>query len=53
MQVLQVLVFCTPFYTFLDQAGKKAAHSFKSDTPLIDAMYVICIRTSITMLIGL
>jgi ubiquitin carboxyl-terminal hydrolase 10 len=38
--VLQVLVFCTPFYNFLDQVGKRAAHSFKSDTPLIDAMYV-------------
>jgi len=37
---LQVLVFCTPFYDFLDQASKKAAHSFKSETPLIDAMYV-------------
>ncbi|KAH6666662.1 hypothetical protein B0J14DRAFT_549478 [Halenospora varia] len=36
--VLQVLVFCTPFYAFLDQVAKRAAHSFKSDTPLIDAM---------------
>ncbi|KFY63218.1 hypothetical protein V496_04067 [Pseudogymnoascus sp. VKM F-4515 (FW-2607)] len=36
--VLQVLVFCVPFYEFLDQVGKRAAHSFKSDTPLIDAM---------------
>ncbi|KAA8569777.1 hypothetical protein EYC84_001357 [Monilinia fructicola] len=36
--VLQVLVFCTPFYDFLDQVSKKAAHSFKSETPLIDAM---------------
>ena len=35
-----MLVFCTPFYDFLDQASKKAAHSFKSETPLIDAMYV-------------
>jgi hypothetical protein len=38
VQVLQVLVFCAPFYIFLDQVGKSAAHSFKSDTPLIDAM---------------
>jgi ubiquitin carboxyl-terminal hydrolase 10 len=37
-QVLQVLVSCVPFYSFLDQVGKRAAHSFKSDTPLIDAM---------------
>lgn len=36
--VLQVLVFCSPFYNFLDQVSKKAAHSFKSETPLIDAM---------------
>ncbi|EPE35345.1 Cysteine proteinase [Glarea lozoyensis ATCC 20868] len=36
--VLQVLVSCVPFYSFLDQVGKRAAHSFKSDTPLIDAM---------------
>lgn len=36
--VLQVLVFCIPFYDFLDQVSKKAAHSFKSQTPLIDAM---------------
>jgi ubiquitin carboxyl-terminal hydrolase 10 len=38
VQVLQVLVFCAPFYNFLDQVGKSAAHSFKSETPLIDAM---------------
>ena len=37
-QVLQILVFCVPFYNFLDQVGKQAAHSFKSDTPLVDAM---------------
>ncbi|RDA94239.1 hypothetical protein CP533_0567 [Ophiocordyceps camponoti-saundersi (nom. inval.)] len=36
--VLQVLIFCTPFYDFLDQVSKRAAHSFKSETPLIDAM---------------
>ncbi|KAI1081377.1 cysteine proteinase [Whalleya microplaca] len=36
--VLQVLIFCIPFYDFLDQVSKKAAHSFKSETPLIDAM---------------
>ncbi|KAB5525603.1 hypothetical protein GE09DRAFT_475731 [Coniochaeta sp. 2T2.1] len=36
--VLQVLVFCIPFYDFLDQVGKKVAYSFKSETPLVDAM---------------
>lgn len=33
-----MLVFCVPFYDFLDQVGKKAAHSFKSETPLVDAL---------------
>ncbi|KAF5658548.1 ubiquitin thiolesterase [Fusarium circinatum] len=36
--VLQVLMFCLPFYDFLSQISKRAVHSFKSDTPLIDAM---------------
>ncbi|KAJ4302377.1 hypothetical protein N0V88_002521 [Collariella sp. IMI 366227] len=36
--VLQVLIYCIPFYSFLDQVSKKAAHSFKSETPLVDAM---------------
>ncbi|KAK5096948.1 hypothetical protein LTR24_002389 [Lithohypha guttulata] len=36
--VLQVLVFCIPFYDFLDKVGEKAAHTFKSTTPLVDAM---------------
>ncbi|KAL7949469.1 hypothetical protein V8C42DRAFT_351044 [Trichoderma barbatum] len=36
--VLQVLMFCMPFYDLLDQVGKKAAHSFKSETPMIDAL---------------
>jgi hypothetical protein len=40
MQVLQVLIFCIPFYDFLDRVGQRAAHKFKSDTPLVDAMYV-------------
>ncbi|CAK7233107.1 hypothetical protein SEUCBS140593_008491 [Sporothrix eucalyptigena] len=36
--VLQVLTFCVPLYDFLDQVGQKAAFSFKSETPMIDAM---------------
>ncbi|KAK4236114.1 hypothetical protein C8A03DRAFT_45838 [Achaetomium macrosporum] len=36
--VLQVLISCIPFYYFLDLVGKNAAHSFKSETPLVDAM---------------
>ncbi|KAG6053594.1 hypothetical protein E4U17_004565 [Claviceps sp. LM77 group G4] len=38
--VLQVLVFCTPFYDFLEQLRQKAAHSFKSETPLVDILVV-------------
>lgn len=37
-QVLQVLLYCVPFYQFLDHVGRRAPHSFKSDLPLIDAM---------------
>jgi ubiquitin carboxyl-terminal hydrolase 10 len=38
-QILQVLLFCVPFYDFLDQASKKASYSFgKSEIPLIDGM---------------
>lgn len=33
-----MLLFCIPFYDFLDQVGKKVAYSFKSETPLVDAM---------------
>lgn len=36
--VLQILVSCVPFHQFLDYVGRRAAHSFQSDVPLIDAM---------------
>ncbi|KAL1952492.1 hypothetical protein VTO42DRAFT_5188 [Malbranchea cinnamomea] len=36
--ILQILVFCVPFYDFLDRVGRRAVHSFRSDVPLIDAM---------------
>ena len=39
-QILQVLVFCVPFYNFLDQVRQRTVHSMKSDTPLVDAMIV-------------
>ncbi|KAI0196970.1 cysteine proteinase [Astrocystis sublimbata] len=38
--VLQALIFCTPFYDFLDHLSQAASHSFKSETPLIDAMII-------------
>lgn len=37
-QILQILLFCTPFYNFLDRVGKRVVHNFKSETPLMDAM---------------
>ena len=36
--VLQVLLFCVPFYDFLENVSKNATHSFKSETPMMDAM---------------
>ncbi|KAK5113136.1 hypothetical protein LTR85_010954 [Meristemomyces frigidus] len=35
--ILQVLVFCAPFYNFLEQVRQRTVHSLKSETPLIDA----------------
>ena len=37
-QVLQMIVFCVPFYNFLDRIARRAAHTFKSDTPMVDAL---------------
>lgn len=37
-QILQILLFCTPFYNFLDRVGQRVVHNFKSETPLMDAM---------------
>ena len=37
-QILQVLIFCAPFYNFLDQVRQRTVHSMKSATPLVDAM---------------
>ncbi|KAL9126886.1 MAG: hypothetical protein Q9217_004144 [Psora testacea] len=36
--ILQILVFCIPFYWFLEGVEKQAAHSFNSDTPMMDSM---------------
>jgi ubiquitin carboxyl-terminal hydrolase 10 len=38
--VLQILVSCVPFHQFLDHVGRRAAHSFHGDMPLIDAMII-------------
>ena len=37
-KVLQILVFCIPFYNFLETVNRQAVHNFRSDTPLMDAM---------------
>ena len=36
--VLQVLVFSLPFYDFIAKVADRAPHTFKSDTPLVDAI---------------
>ncbi|RAH78473.1 cysteine proteinase [Aspergillus japonicus CBS 114.51] len=36
--VLQVLVFCVPFYQFMDHIGRRASHSFTNNYPMIDAL---------------
>ncbi|EPS37470.1 hypothetical protein H072_8852 [Dactylellina haptotyla CBS 200.50] len=38
--ILQALIFCGPFFLFLDLVGRNVAHNFKSETPLIDAMII-------------
>ncbi|KAF3918396.1 hypothetical protein ABW20_dc0104705 [Dactylellina cionopaga] len=38
--ILQALLFCGPFFLFLDLIGRNVAHNFKSETPLLDAMIV-------------
>lgn len=55
--MLQVLVFCLPFYDFLAKVAQRARHAFKSDTPLIDAIImfvqeypVICSAKSVDQL---
>jgi hypothetical protein len=37
-QVLQILVFNNLFYKLVDGVGKRVGHSFKDETPLLDAM---------------
>lgn len=38
IKVLQILVFCVPFYDFLERVSRQAVHTFKTETPLVDAM---------------
>ncbi|KIW68304.1 hypothetical protein PV04_04259 [Phialophora macrospora] len=55
--VLQVLVFCLPFYDFIAKVADRAPHTFKSDTPLVDAIImfireypIICSANSVDQL---
>ncbi|KAK6360768.1 hypothetical protein TWF730_006892 [Orbilia blumenaviensis] len=36
--ILQALLFCGPFFMFLDAISRNVIHNFKSETPMIDAM---------------
>lgn len=36
--ILQILVYTPPFYNLLSLVGRHVAHSFKSQTPLMDAL---------------
>ncbi|KAK6520393.1 hypothetical protein TWF506_000657 [Arthrobotrys conoides] len=36
--ILQALLFCGPFFLFLDAVSRNVVHNFKNETPLIDAM---------------
>ncbi|KAK6527864.1 hypothetical protein TWF281_009132 [Arthrobotrys megalospora] len=36
--ILQALLFCGPFFMFLDAISRKVVHNFKNETPMIDAM---------------
>ncbi|KAK9466340.1 hypothetical protein V1512DRAFT_208675 [Lipomyces arxii] len=36
--ILQILLHCVPFYTFIDVMRKKRPHNFNSDTPILDSL---------------
>lgn len=37
-KVLQILIFCVPFYDFLESVGRRSRHSFKDVTPILDVL---------------
>ncbi|KAF2769038.1 cysteine proteinase [Teratosphaeria nubilosa] len=39
--ILQLLMYCTPFYSFLDLIRQRTVQNMKSETPLIDAMVML------------
>ncbi|KAK9312976.1 hypothetical protein V1524DRAFT_437473 [Lipomyces starkeyi] len=36
--ILQILLYCVPFYSFVDTLGKKLTHRFNSETPILDSL---------------
>ncbi|KAK9325998.1 hypothetical protein V1517DRAFT_312398 [Lipomyces orientalis] len=36
--ILQILLYCVPFYSFVDTMGKKLTHRFNSETPILDSL---------------
>ncbi|KAK7206728.1 hypothetical protein BZA70DRAFT_112781 [Myxozyma melibiosi] len=36
--ILQILLYCVPFYSFVDTMGKKLTHRFDSETPILDSL---------------
>ncbi|KAJ6260387.1 hypothetical protein Dda_4613 [Drechslerella dactyloides] len=38
--ILQALLFCGPFYMFLDAISRSVSFNFKGETPLIDSMII-------------
>ncbi|KAK9239980.1 hypothetical protein V1525DRAFT_354794 [Lipomyces kononenkoae] len=36
--ILQILLYCVPFYSFVDTMGKKLSHRFNSETPILDSL---------------
>ena len=50
VQVLQVLLFCAPFFDFLDQINTLTAQDTKTKTPMIDALSVASLHRVGTLL---
>ncbi|KAK9245344.1 hypothetical protein V1506DRAFT_538705 [Lipomyces tetrasporus] len=36
--ILQILLYCVPFYSFVDTMGKELTHRFNSETPILDSL---------------
>ncbi|KAK9462960.1 uncharacterized protein V1516DRAFT_689836 [Lipomyces oligophaga] len=36
--ILQILLYCVPFYSFIESMSKKLSHQFNSQTPILDSL---------------